>query len=157
MIYKRSLLKIPLLASVFIAALGCQDEVRETDSRSIELDSLSTELARQQQINDSLQSLMNNSEMAAGFPIYFGREFDTIPNPEEYIASALKQQKELIPLEGVLGGTMEFRQVQVLTEDWVLAIYDDGHVQGKSIYEYELEPDGEIEFSEVISELPNSR
>ncbi len=53
-------------------------------------------------------------------------------------------------MKAVLGGTMEFREVKVITEDWVLAIYDDGHVQGKSIFEYKLQPDGEIEFSKLL-------
>lgn len=81
--------------------------------------------------------------------------FDTIENPEEYIADALKKQPEIIPLDPVLGGQMAFRQVKVLTEDWVLAVYDDGHIQGKSIYDYKMQPDGTITFSHIASRLPN--
>lgn len=142
---------------ILLAAIGCKNEDREIERRNAELDSLSNELTEQQELNDSLQYMMEKSELATGFPIYFGREFDTIPNPEEYISNSLKAQNDKIPAEAVLGGTMEFRLVQVLTEDWVLAIYDDGHIQGKSIFEYELQPNGEIEFSEVASKQPGQR
>lgn len=156
MTYKKYLPKITFLSLLVISTLGCKNDNREMEERTAELDSLSAELAEQQQMRDSLQSLISNSEMAAGYPIYYGRNFDTIPNPEEYITTALKQQKDIIPLDAVLGGTMEFRQVQVITEDWVLAIYDDGHIEGKSIFEYELQEDGEIRFTEVASKLPDS-
>lgn len=142
---------------IFLAVIGCKNEDREIENRNAELDSLSNELTQQQELNDSLQYMMEKSELATGFPIYFGREFDTISNPEEYISNALKAQNDKIPAEAVLGGTMKFRQVQVLTEEWVLAIYDDGHIQGKSIFEYELQPNGEIEFSEVASKQPGQR
>lgn len=142
---------------LYLTLFGCQDDTREAEALSAEADSLSTQLAEQRQIIDSLQAVMKINGAAARSPIYFKREFDTIPNPEAYIANALERQKELIPLDAVLGGTMEFRQVQILTEDWVLAVYDDGHIQGKSIFEYELQPDGNVRFSEVTSKLPDSR
>lgn len=157
MTFKKAHQKIPILILLFIIASGCKNDNREPEKYDAELDSLSAELTEQQQQIDSLQSLMSNSEMAAGYPIYFGRKFDTIPNPQEYIEKSLKEQKDLIPLEAVMGGTMDFRQVQVLTEDWVLAIYDDGHIQGKSIFEYELQENGEVHFSEVVSQLPGNR
>lgn len=157
MTFKTPLLKIAFLTLIFAAIIGCKNEDRELETRNAELDSLSNELTEQQELNDSLQYMLEKSELATGFPIYFGREFDTIPNPEEYISESLKSQSEKISMEAVLGGTMEFRQVQVLTEDWVLAVYDDGHVQGTSIFEYELQPTGDIQFSEVASKQPNQR
>ncbi|WP_156879167.1 hypothetical protein [Salinimicrobium xinjiangense] len=134
---------------------GCKQDDRQLEISRNQADSLSRELVQQREVNDSLRHLIEKNELAAGYPIFFGRKFDTISKPEEYISNALKQQKDKIPLDGVLGGTMEFRLVQVLTEDWVLAIYDDGHIQGKSIYEYELQNDGSIRFSEVVSQLPD--
>jgi hypothetical protein len=154
---KKYFLKTAFLTLLIFSFSGCENEDRKLEERTAELDSLSAELTRQQQTIDSLQSLMENSEIAAGYPVFFGRKFDTIENPKEYISNSLKQQKNLIPLDAVLGGTMDFRKVDVLTEDWVLAIYDDGHIQGKSIYEYELQEDGEVRFREVISKLPDSR
>ena len=64
----------------------------------------------------------------------------------------MRKHPELIPLDPVLGGEMQFRQVKVLTEDWVLASYDDGHIQGKSIFQYKLQPDGTLQFEEIVSQ-----
>lgn len=118
------------------------------------LDSLSRELGQQQKLNDSLQKALETKFYAHDYSVFFGKEYEEIEDPETYIAEALKKQKDLIPLKAVLGGNMEFRQVQVISEEWVLAIYDDGHVQGKSIFAYELQEDGEMEFAEVATKLP---
>lgn len=118
------------------------------------LDSLSVKLHKQELKNDSLNRLLEKSDLAGGYKIFFGRKFDSIQNPETYVTEALGQQKELIPLKAVLGGTMDYRKVQLLTEDWLLAIYDDGHVQGKTIFEYDIQPDGKIIFKEIATKRP---
>ena len=154
MIKKSPLLKIFVLSIIFSSLLGCQDNDREMEETEVMLDSLSRELSEYKQKSDSLKGLLERGDLATGYPVYYGKAFDSIENPEEYIAGQLKEHPEKIPMDAVLGGTMQFRQVQVLTEDWVLAVYDDGHVQGKSIFEYELQPDGDIEFSHVASRMP---
>ena len=141
-----------LIAATFIGCRREQPEVRELDT---ELISVSTELKAAQRRNDSLEQLIENSGSTERIPVYFGKAFDTIENPEEYISDALRQQREKIPIDGVLGGNMEIRQVEVLTEDWVLAIYDDGHIQGKSVYKFELQAKGDLKFTEIVSKLPN--
>ena len=151
---KSPLLKIFVLSISFSSLLACQDNEREMEETEIMLDSLSRELTEYKQKSDSLKGLLERGVLATGYPVYYGKGFDSIENPEEYIAGQLKEHPEKIPMDAVLGGTMQFRQVQVLTEDWVLAVYDDGHVQGKSIFEYELQPDGSIEFSHVASRMP---
>jgi hypothetical protein len=154
MIKKSPLLKIFVLSIIFSSLLGCQDNDREMEETEVMLDSLSRELSEYKQKSDSLKGLLERGDLATGYPVYYGKAFDSIENPEEYIAGQLKEHPEKIPMDAVLGGTMQFRQVQVLTEDWVLAVYDDGHVQGKSIFEYELLPDDDIEFSHVASRMP---
>lgn len=143
------------LSLLLFCLVGCKTEDRDLDQRNADVDSLSTELEKQKQQNDSLQRLVENRNESQDIPIYYGREFDSISNPEEFISNTLRQQRDLIPMEGVLGGNMEFRQVEVISEEWVLAIYDDGHIQGKSIFEYELQPDGELKFTEVAFKRPN--
>ena len=110
--------------------------------------------------NNAVRTHWSKSPKVPGsldLPVYFKKEFDTIDDPRKFVISALQQQTEKIPLDAVLGGNMEFRQIEVLTEDWVMAIYDDGHIQGKSIYEYELQPNGKLKFTEVVSRLPKDR
>lgn len=126
----------------------------ELEAKSAAIDSLSRELKQQQKLNDSLQQALETNYYANDYSIFFGKEYEDIEDPEEHIIEALKQQDKLIPLKAVLGGNMEFRQVQVISENWVLAIYDDGHVQGKSIFAYELQENDEIKFTEVATKLP---
>lgn len=147
---------MPFLALLFLATLGCQNDQRELKEMEVALDSLSGVVELQQRQNDSLEQITRDFG-AADLPVYFKKEFDTIEDPRAFIVNSLQQQREKIPIDAVLGGNMEFRQVEVLTEDWVLAVYDDGHIQGKSIYEYELQPNGEIKFTEVVSKLPKDR
>ena len=139
---------------LLLVSSACKNEDGEMVKTTAKVDSLSRELSRQQQLNDSLLSLREVDQDADNYPIYFGKEFEELEDPEEHIINALKGQEDLIPLKPVLGGTMEFRQIRIISEDWVLAVYDDGHVQGKSIYEYELQDDGEVEFTAVATKLP---
>lgn len=150
-----ALLKLPLsLILLLLLFTGCQDKEREMEDTEMRLDSLSQELAKYKKTSDSLKALIEKGDIAANYPIYFGKEFDSIEDPKEFIKAALKKQPERIPLEPVVGGSMQFREVKVLTNDWVLGIYDDGHIQGKSIYSYKLQPDGRLKFTHVTSAEP---
>ena len=120
----------------------------------MELDSLSRELAEYKKTSDSLQALIEKGDMATDYKIYYGKQFDSIEDPESFIISSLKKKPELIPLKPKVGGKMAFRKVKVLTEDWVLGIYDDGHIEGKSIYSYRMQPDGKLKFTHITSREP---
>ncbi|WP_380754319.1 hypothetical protein [Salinimicrobium flavum] len=145
-----------LLLSLFTLLIvsSCKDEERELENSDASLDSLSQELERYKHQADSLQLLIENGDEAAEYPVYFGRAFDSIDNPKAFVENSLREKPDLIPLEPVVGGTMAFRQVNVLTENWVLGIYDDGHIEGKSIYSYELQPNGELKFTHITSRHP---
>lgn len=139
-----------ILPLIFL--VSCQNNDVPSEKIQVKLDSLSSALEVQRQITDSLKTALN--EQKEDFQIFFGRNYKGISNPEEFIEDELRKHPEMIPLKPVLGGTMEYRQIEVLSEDWVLAVYDDGHIQGKSIFRYELGPDQEVRFSPVISKLP---
>lgn len=151
----RPVLKIvPLLFLTFLALASCKDNERDMAEAEMELDSLSRELAEYKKTSDSLQALIEKGDLAKDYKIYYGKEFDSIEDPESLIVSSLKKRPELIPLKPEVGGKMAFRKVKVLTEDWVLGIYDDGHIEGKSIYSYELQPDGKLKFTHITSREP---
>ena len=142
------------MIAVFIMIIGfgsCEEENRELRKANRRFDSLTSILEQRKRVSDSLKQLNENGEISKDFPIYFGREFENIKNPEEFVISSLKEHPEMIPLDAVLGGTMEFRQIKVLTDHWVLAHYEDGHVAGESIYSYELQEDGTLDFELVAS------
>ncbi len=151
---KKTFLKTLPLLFLGSIILGCNDRDRDLEDKELQLDSLSRELARYKRTSDSLKALIEKGDLAAEYPIFFGKRFDTIDNPNEFIRKSLKEHPEIIPLEAEVGGTMAFREVKVLTEDWVLGIYDDGHVQGKSIYRYRLQPDGTLEFTLIATRDP---
>ena len=85
-------------------------------------------------------TLLNNWDIAQ-------LERQGISNPEEALATDLMQHRELIPYKGVMGGTMGFyskKDIHVLNARWVLASFEDGHIGGKMLLEYRVDPGGNI-------------
>lgn len=143
-----------ILAGIFL--LSCTNPAENTESTEYraENDSLINLVESQQKIIDSLEQLPP-AESDDGYPILWGRAFDDIEDPETFITENLRQRPELIPLDAVLGGTMAFRKVEVLSEKWVMAIYDDGHIQGQAIFQYRLLPDKKIEYELLEVDHPD--
>lgn len=57
-------------------------------------------------------------------------------------ADLAKHARELIPVPAVLGGTMGFHRpdrIRVLNGRWVCADFDDGHIGGSMLLEYQVE------------------
>ena len=146
-----------LKTSGFIAGCGflmsCQDRDREFEVHQERYDSLLRVVDEYRKSADSFRAQPAKGE-AVGDPVFYGKEFEEIENPGEYIADALRDQPEMINLDPVLGGSMEFREIKVLTREWVLAQYDDGHIQGRAIYRYTLQPDGSVDFKVIASQHP---
>jgi hypothetical protein len=70
-----------------------------------------------------------------------------LSDPEKDLVTDLKQHRELIPYEGVMGGTMGFysqKDIHILSSRWVLAAFEDGHIGGHILLEYRVDPGGEI-------------
>lgn len=77
-----------------------------------------------------------------------------LKDPVADIIADLKQHRELIPYKGVLGGTMNFyddSKIRVLTKKWVLAYFEDGHIAGYLLLEYEVAQGGKISWKTVAS------
>ena len=142
------------LSFLMVTLISCANEERNLQELNYKYDSVSEALARQKILSDSLQRIVENDENSVHSEIYFGKEFEGIEDPEEFIIRNLQQNPEEIPLDPVLGGTMEFRNIEVLSEDWIFAEYDDGHIRGSAIYLYKLQPDGKINFEILLSKQP---
>ena len=59
----------------------------------------------------------------------------------EDIINDLMEHNELIPYDGVLGGTMGFYDrdnIYVLSDKWVFAYFDDGHINGYILLNYSI-------------------
>jgi hypothetical protein len=79
-----------------------------------------------------------------------------ISNPEEDLASDLMQHRELIPYEGIMGGTMGFyskRDIHVLSSRWILASFEDGHIGGQMLLEYRIDSGGKIRWKVLSAYL----
>ena len=79
-----------------------------------------------------------------------------LSDPEEDLISDLVQHRELIPYEGVMGGTMGFyakKDIHVLTARWILASFEDGHIGGCMLLEYQVSPEGEIQWNVLSAYL----
>ncbi|TVP83859.1 MAG: hypothetical protein EA347_11815 [Thioalkalivibrio sp.] len=63
-----------------------------------------------------------------------------IARPETQLRRNLAEQPELIPHEPVLGGSMYFvpEGIHVLNDRWVLATFEDGHIRGQMLLEYDV-------------------
>ncbi len=63
-----------------------------------------------------------------------------ITRPEPQLRRDLAAQPELIPHEPVLGGQMHFvpEGIHVLNDRWVLASFEDGHIRGQMLLEYDI-------------------
>jgi hypothetical protein len=146
--------KILILILILSIFIGCNDEKKETY--------LTEEIIRMKIENDSLKnvilgyrnqidSLKTQIELNENY--WFDKDFDGselikkgINNPEQFIENNLRNNQELIPLDGILGGVMHFSKMLVISKNWIIAEYDDGHIVGKSIFKFELKDNNKLEF-----------
>jgi len=71
------------------------------------------------------------------------------------IVADLKMHRELIPYKGILGGTMGFygdNDIHVLTNRWVFAYFQDGHISGYMLLRYDIN-NGSISWKVIDSYL----
>ncbi|HYF92096.1 MAG TPA: hypothetical protein VD969_07600 [Symbiobacteriaceae bacterium] len=61
-----------------------------------------------------------------------------LTDPVNQIVTDLAARQDLLPIQGVLGGTMSFHPSDrwVVAKNWVLADFDDGHILGWGIFKY---------------------
>jgi hypothetical protein len=77
-----------------------------------------------------------------------------LTNPADDLGSDLQEHPELIPHPGVLGGTMAFgfpEKIHMLTDRWVLAYFEDGHIAGWMLLEYQVARGGKITWRRIDS------
>jgi len=105
------------------------------------------EQAVNEQASDQMRSYGAGTGRVYGLTDHDRRDFNLGANPERRILQELSKHPELIPQEAVLGGTMAFvlHESVVLNRHWVLAVFEDGHVRGQALYEYQI--NGQDEFS----------
>ncbi|AET67761.1 hypothetical protein Desor_2157 [Desulfosporosinus orientis DSM 765] len=89
--------------------------------------------------------------------IKYGLEQQGFVGSVQDIVNDLIKHPELIPYEGVLGGKMGFYnkdEIYVLTDQWVCAYFNDGHIGGSLLLSYKIN-NGAIEWKVIDSRLFN--
>lgn len=78
-----------------------------------------------------------------------------LDNPPEQLRDDLMSHPELIPYEGVLGGTMGFvrHTISLLSPRWIYAEFEDGHVMGRCLLEYDITSEGAIAWTVIRAEV----
>lgn len=149
-------MKALILFLIVFSILSCETQDQEPNSV---VEKLRAENDTLQHQIDSLNTALK--EMRSTENYWFANENEGatftekgIDNPKIAIEKALREKPELIPLEAVLGGTMRFGNIEILSDKWVIADYDDGHVTGKSFYRYKLSKNKTFAFELVDSKGP---
>ncbi|TCK98119.1 hypothetical protein EDC19_0537 [Natranaerovirga hydrolytica] len=67
-------------------------------------------------------------------------------DPEDILKDLVENNQDLIPYEGVLGGTMRWFQdhCYILTEKYVLGYFEDGHISGQALLRYSVDNNQDI-------------
>lgn len=102
------------------------------------------------QISDLKAQESQNNEPDQSQRPWFWEALDYPKSPEALIGS-LKGQNQLIPFDGVLGGTPFFvlEEAEILDQTYVYVPIEDGHVMGGMILKYTFLGESQIEWTVV--------
>ncbi|HEY9559619.1 MAG TPA: hypothetical protein VIR29_02390 [Anseongella sp.] len=98
-------------------------------------------------LNHLADSLFDESDI-----LYFKKK--GLNNPEKELLNSLYRQQDLIPREGVLGGTMKIWNAVLLGRHWAIAYFEDGHVGGNMILKHTVE-EGNIQWQILDNSFNN--
>ena len=136
-----------LLIISIVAFYSCNEGGIQKDVASGTIDSLKAE-------NDSLKLELSNREQniqLADTGSYTQSNRSEGKDQKKFVAESLRKKPELIPLAPILGGAMHFGEINVISDDLLIADYEDGHIMGQTLYEYEVLKTGEVKFKAIRS------
>lgn len=146
-------MRITFVLCLFLLVSACKDWPKSTtlEEDNSENTILKYKLLAVEKERDSLLLLVEGASTNTNkwFGDMESRMFKEIgiDAPESYIREMLQNNPSAIPLDGVLGGTMFFTDMEVLSTKWIIASYEDGHIMGRSIFTYKINPETlEVEF-----------
>jgi len=76
-----------------------------------------------------------------------------LANPASQLRDTLAAHPELISYDAVLGGTMSFNEILLLKPPFAFAEFDDGHIDGAMLLEYEVVDAGRVKWKRLWSRL----
>lgn len=124
---------------------NCREEVRQ----------LEDQLDEQASIFEEKEADNGNWVSFRPFSDYDLRQLANkgISEPVTLLRDSLRERPDLIPVEGVLGGTMNFydrEAIHVLNDQWIFATFEDGHIMGQIILGYDFDENNRLDF-EVLA------
>lgn len=147
------------LVTALVATINYfQQEINQLNSRLENLENKNTDLANDNselvllnqsltEENNIMKETINTLEETMAKPdegfneiIALGLKEKGYPGTVEDIIEDLLDNQEIIPYDGSLGGTMGFydaSNIEILTDRWALAYFEDGHGFGFMLLEYE--------------------
>ena len=76
-----------------------------------------------------------------------------LADPGRQLRDSLSAHLELFPYAPVLGGTMFYDDIDVLQQPFVFARFEDGHVDGSMLLEYEIGSAGQVRWKRLWARL----
>jgi hypothetical protein len=76
-----------------------------------------------------------------------------LANPPAQLRDSLRAHPELIPYDGVHGGTMGFNSIVLLEPSFAFAEFEDGHIGGAMLLEYHVAEDSRVTWSRLWARL----
>lgn len=96
-----------------------------------------------------LSALKKNTGVALVPPPYVLDAIKQRGISPEKLLEDLKEHAAMIPEAAVLGGTMHFTQTGIINERWVYGAYEDGHIAGAAVFQWEVR-DSRIEWTPIL-------
>ena len=149
---------ICLVVAGAVTALWRTSTMRQTDQATAsglktEVTRLTAEVAKlRQQATEPAPPTETPVRPAAG-PVSMMTESDLrdlkqlgLPDPVRNLADDLMKRGDLIPIKGVLGGSMAFHDPSrwAFSRYWATADFDNGHIAGTAMLRYEVKQGGQI-------------
>jgi len=142
-----------LIITIFILVINkYQATLNLTNERVSELEAEKTNwIQREANLTSQVEELIKQSEQYAQiistFPannpdIIEGLKRQGFDGNVQDIINDLVKHNELIPYKGVLGGKMGFYfedKIYVLSDKWVFAYFEDGHISGYMLLNYSID------------------
>lgn len=153
------LIGVCLILSGYLFAFIQKDRNVELKQRITELQSAGR--AMTQSINDYYSEIATMEKKFDSIQRYFIKDYEirnlkeklNIGDPVKYIKKELEKRKDLIPIEGVLGGTMHFSKIALLNGKWIYAFFEDGHIGGYLLIKYSVKENRNIKWEVMDKEL----
>ena len=139
---------------MFIKTNNELDQVKNQNGNKIEkLNEKKKDFKAMSRGKKKLLQMERNNIALNNFHINMMRE-KGLTDPVQDIITDLQKHRDLIPYKGISGGKMGFynkNEIWVLTNKWVLAFFDDGHIGGYLLLKYVVHNNGTISWQKIAS------